>query len=90
MNLSFLLTLLSLANPVFHNLLTGILSVAYIKELQNQDYFYGMMTSSNGNIFHITGLLRREFTGQWWIPHTKASDAELWCFVWSAREYTIE
>ena len=22
----------------------------------------------------------------WWIPHTKASDAELWCFLWSASE----
>ena len=21
-----------------------------------------------------------------WIPHTKASDAELWCFLWSAPE----
>ena len=21
-----------------------------------------------------------------WIPHTKASDAELWCFIWSAPE----
>ena len=21
-----------------------------------------------------------------WIPHTKASDAELWCFLWSAYE----
>ena len=21
-----------------------------------------------------------------WIPHTKASDAELWCFLWSASE----
>ena len=25
-----------------------------------------------------------EFTGPRWIPHTKASDAELWCFLWSA------
>ena len=25
-----------------------------------------------------------------WIPRTKASDAELWCFLWSAPEYTIE
>ena len=25
-----------------------------------------------------------------WIPHTKASDAELWCFLWSASEYTVE
>ena len=43
-----------------------------------------MMTSSNGNIFHITGPLCGEFTGHWWIPHTKASDAELWCFLWSS------
>ena len=45
-----------------------------------------MMTSSNGNIFRVTGHLCGEFTGPRWIPHTKASDAELWCFVWSASE----
>ena len=39
-----------------------------------------MMTSSNGNIFRVTGQLCGEFTGPQWIPHTKASDAELWCF----------
>ena len=43
-----------------------------------------MMTSSNGNIFRVTGPLWGEFTGDRWIPHTKASDAELWCFLWSA------
>ena len=37
------------------------------------------MTSSNGNIFRVTGPLRGKFTGHRWIPHTKASDAELWC-----------
>ena len=26
----------------------------------------------------------REFTGHRWIPRTKPSDAELWCFLWSA------
>ena len=36
-----------------------------------------MMTSSNGNIFSVTGPLRGEFTGHRWIPRTKASDAEL-------------
>ena len=36
------------------------------------------MTSSNGNIFRVTGPLCREFTGHRWIPHTKASDVELW------------
>ena len=44
------------------------------------------MTSSNGNIFRITGNLCGEFTGPLWIPHTKASDAELWCFLWSAPQ----
>ena len=41
-----------------------------------------MVTSSNGNIFRVTGHL-------WvprWIPQTKASDAELWCFLWSAPD----
>ena len=42
-----------------------------------------MMTSSNGNIFRVTGHLCGEFTGPRWFPR-KASDAELWCFLWSA------
>ena len=41
------------------------------------------MTSSNGIVFHVTGPLCGEFTGHRWIPLTKASDAELWCFLWS-------
>ena len=47
---------------------------------------YLMMTSSNGNIFRVTGPLCGEFTGLRWIPRTKASDAELWCFLWSTPE----
>ena len=47
--------------------------------------FYVMMTSSNGNVFRVTGHLCGEFTGPRWIPRTKASDAEL-CFLWSASE----
>ena len=43
-------------------------------------HLFFMMTSSNGNIFRVTGHLCGEFTGHRWIPHTKASDAELWCF----------
>ena len=45
-----------------------------------------MMTSSNGNIFHVTGLSCGEFIGHRWIPGTKASDVKLWCFLWSASE----
>ena len=44
------------------------------------------VTSSNGNISRVTGHLCGEFTGHRWIPGTKASDAELWCFLWSAPE----
>ena len=53
-------------------------------------YHFYMMTSSNGNIFRVTGPFCGEFTGHRWIPHTKASDAELWCFLWSAPEKTVE
>ena len=35
------------------------------------------MTSSNGNIFRVTGHLCAEFTGDRWIPRTNASDAAL-------------
>ena len=41
-----------------------------------------MMTSSNGNIFRVTGPLCGEFTGHRWIPLRKAGDAELWYFLW--------
>ena len=38
-------------------------------------YTCNMMTSSNGNIFRVTGHLCGEFTGDRWIPRTKTSDA---------------
>ena len=53
-------------------------------------FTYFMMTSSNGNIFHITGPLWGESTSHRWSPFTKASDAELWCFLSSAHEQTVE
>ena len=43
-----------------------------------------IMTSSNGNIFRVTVPLCGEFTSHRWIPLTKASDVELWCFLRSA------
>ena len=48
-----------------------------------------MMTSSNGNIFSVTGHLCGEFTGHRWIPRTKASDVEFWYFRWSVPEQTV-
>ena len=49
-----------------------------------------MMTSSNERIFRVTGHLCGEFIGHRWIPLTKASDAELWCLLWSAPEQMVE
>ena len=49
-------------------------------------YLLSIMTSSNGNISRVTGPLCREFRGHRWIPRTRASDAELWCFLWSEPE----
>ena len=40
-----------------------------------------IMKSSNENIFRVTGPLCGEFASHRWLPHTKASDAELWCFL---------
>ena len=49
-----------------------------------------IMTSSNGNIFRVTGPLWGESTCHRWIPLAKVSDAELWCFLWSAPGQTAE
>ena len=40
--------------------------------------------------FFIAFSHENHCTGHWWIPLTKASDAELWCFLWSAPEQTVE
>ena len=34
----------------------------------------------------VTGHLCVEFTGDRWIPRKKASDVELWCFLWCLPE----
>ena len=58
--------------------------------LSSKTYYHkvpeSMMTSSNGNIFRVTGPLCGEFPGLRWSPRTKASDAELWFFLWSVPE----
>ena len=54
------------------------------------DSWFIRMMSSNENIIRLTGALWEETTGHGWIPLTKASDAGLWCFLWSAPEQTTE
>ena len=54
--------------------------------------FHWNMTSSNGDIFHITGDLWGESTGERWIPLTKVTNAKLWFFYLPLQtvEQTIE
>ena len=59
-----------------------------MKAWTSSDVF--IITSTNGNIFRVTGFLCGEFTGHRWIPCTKDSDAELWHFFLSASEPTVE
>ena len=49
-----------------------------------------MMTSSNGNIFRVTGPSWGVTTSHRWIPTTKAIDAELSCYLWSAFAQKVE
>ena len=56
----------------------------------NAGFQLHMMKSSNGNIFRVTGPLCGEFTGDRRIPLTKASDTELWFFIWSAPVLMVE
>ena len=46
----------------------------------------GTGTKRYRNVYWVTGHLCGEFTGPRWIHRTKASDAELWCFLWYASE----
>ena len=38
----------------------------------------------------LLALCMRKPTGHRWIPPIKTSDAELWCFLWSASDETVE
>ena len=49
-----------------------------------------MMTSSNGNISALLAPLWGESTGHRCIPLTKASDSDIYCFLWSTPEQTDE
>ena len=49
------------------------------------------LCTSFERVFHDDVIKWKHFPRNWtfvrsrWIPHTKASDAELWCFLWSAH-----
>ena len=69
-----------LLEPIIDSI--GIINLtAWVCRLTVPGFLVLMMTSSNGNIFCVTGPLWGESTGNCWIPLTKVSDAELCCFL---------
>ena len=100
--LTYLLKCMTHSAPHFSYTYQNLRTMREVKSLAiSLDWWYGflfsaredtlliaepIMTSSNGNIFRVTGHLCGEFTGPRWIPRTKASDAELWYFLWSVSE----
>ena len=63
-----------LPNIVFR-LCSSVLVVGKIREVT------AWWRHKNGNTIRVTGPLCWEFTSHRWIPLTKASGAELWCFL---------
>ena len=61
-----------------------------------QEIFAVLALPISGGEIHDDVIKWKHFPRNWpfvrgihrsrWIPHTKASDAELWCFIWSASE----
>ena len=70
-----------------HNEISGTFKVQYPHPQKKWSH---MLMLSNGNIFRVTGPLWGESAGHRWITLTKASDAELGYFLWSAPEQTDE
>ena len=78
------ITLIILISPSPYTVIT-VIGSTYILQMCFVLIIQSMMTSSNGNIFRVTGPLN-----SLWIPLTKASDAELWCFLCCTPEQTAE
>ena len=52
-------------------------------------WFIHVINAMMGWLKHLI-LMITSSNGPRWVPQTKASDAELWCLLWSAPEYTVE
>ena len=55
-----------------------------------KNFQYNNTHDDEWNYFRRYWPFVRGTTGHWWIPLTKASDAVLWCFLWSAPEQTVK
>ena len=63
--------------------------ILYFQHFYGVTQFSSILTSSTFYIFRVSGPLWGESAGHRRIPLTKTSDAELWCFLWSAPDQTV-
>ena len=73
---------------------TGV-HIALVEEQDGRNYVACTCDVAPQNVFHNDVMKWKHFPRYWpfghrWIPLTKASDTELWCFLWSAPEQTVE
>ena len=72
----------SFPHNIFHDM---------IRISTGQVNWQNMMTSSNGNIFRVTGHMWENPRVTSGLPScTKVSNAEHWCFLWTAPKYAVE
>ena len=73
-----------------------LVTTTRVKSIISTVYFHIIVTSLRWwrhqmeTFSALLALCEGGFTGDRWIPLTKASDAELRCFLWSAPEQTVE
>ena len=65
---------------------SNLLDISYKPFVNNINTSHNLSIKMYLLIFCVIGHLCGEFTRHWWIPRTKASEAELWCFLWSTPE----
>ena len=84
---------------ISYTVLTTILPL-FSDSNQIKEQIWSALSPLGGIYWHDDVIKWKHFPRCWpfvwgihqsrWLPRTKASDAELWCFLWSAPELTIE
>ena len=79
-----------------HSFVWNRLMANYLANVVSFSPWYRHLESRAFCLLHDDVIKWKHFPRNWpfvrgihrsrWIPHTKASDAELWCFLWSASE----
>ena len=90
--MKFYESMFRIINPLYKKLMKALSALSVTSDMKLPVWQLHSMGGQrhNDDIFRVTGPLCGEFTGHRWIPLTKTSDAELWCFLWSELEQIFE